>query len=76
MYHKLTAEDIKKELGLPKNYKVDAFAIYGGGDAKRYKRKFLSALGDLNYKIEKLPNSFIREILSRRVKNKRIWFIN
>lgn len=75
MYKHITANELRKQLKLPKNYRVDACIVYGSYAEQRYKRKFLSLLKGRKFFREKLKDDFISKILSVRVGNKRIWFV-
>lgn len=76
MYRSFTAEQYRKHLGFPDNYKVDAFICYGTLYEDRtltQLSKVLESLG-LNSELKVMPDSFLRFARELKVGDKTIWF--
>ena len=74
MYKHLTSNEMKKRLMLPKNYRVDACIAYGTYNKTQYNEEFLSLIKSKKYKREILKYDFLKDIVSVKINNKRIWF--
>jgi purine-nucleoside phosphorylase len=74
MYKHWTASELKENLKLPENYKVDAFIVYGSYDDKQYNEMFISVLNGKKFTIESLKDDFLNKIISVKINKKRIWF--
>jgi len=76
MYKSFTAADYRKNLGLPDNYAVNGFLVYGNYKSYPYEQTEKS-LQRLSYKYtkSKLEHDFLDPIFEFEVNNKRYWFV-
>ena len=76
MYKHLTKEGLQKILGVPSDYRVDAFVVTGTHPKQKEYPHFFEALQKLgvDYEEEKITTPFFSEIKSLRIGQKRIWF--
>lgn len=75
MYKTYSAQDYKRLLGLPQDYKIDGMLIYGTWDHETQVKKLITTLDNLkiNYKINNLPD-FLIKVLEIETNNKKFWF--
>ncbi len=76
MYKSHSAADFKKYFGLPQNYKVDGVLLYGSWRKSEHKELLKEIIDEQGFKVEyeQLGESFLREVLSFKIKGKRFWF--
>lgn len=76
MYKSFTAEQYKKHLGFPDDYKVDGVLCYGTLYEERVVEALMQCLSEMNINTElkSLPHPFLRFAKELKVNDKTIWF--
>jgi purine-nucleoside phosphorylase len=76
LYKELTANNWRKNLKLPKSYKIDGVLIYGTGNKKKEYKRLKQSLESLEYSytIETLKDNFFETSRLINIGSKNIWF--
>lgn len=75
MYKSFTAEEYKKELNLPLDYKIEGFVSYGGWNDEKHTHDILECLDNLGVKnTSRTLEGFFSHILEVTIENKIYWF--
>src|SRR3989344_672080 len=76
MYRSISADQYRKHLGFPTDYKVDAMLCYGTLYEERVLSQLAEVLKDMNVESElnELPHSFLRFGKELIIGDKKVWF--
>lgn len=76
MYKSYTAQDWREQLGLPADYSIDGFLVFGSYQKALYEMVKMSAMSlDDNATFRRLDDEFLEPIMEFTVFGKRYWFV-
>jgi purine-nucleoside phosphorylase len=77
MYKSFTAQDYRKNIGLPEDYKVDGMLIFGTWDRNKQINNLKNTLNQkgIKYELREMSEfSFLSRIVEIKYENKVLWF--